>query len=240
MQLSAQTDHESYSQESLAVRLGSSESATVDGLSRVRPSSESPRAPHADSARLVLVPSEGTRTELLYERLAPVVNRMVWLYLATDSERDDIAQDIFISIIKSAHSVRDPALLEAWAARVAFNTICNLFRRRKLRRWLSLEALESYEPPGDHADFEGRELVTRAQRVLEQLPVAERMPFTLELFGNASHNEIARVCACSARTLRRRLKAARERFLSLARRDPALASWLTGRAVREEEGPPDG
>jgi RNA polymerase sigma-70 factor (ECF subfamily) len=188
----------------------------------------------ADPARLVLVPSDGTRDELLYERIAPVVNRMVWLYLATDSERDDIAQDIFVSIIKGARTVRDPALFEAWAARVAFNTICNLFRRRKFRRWLSLEALSGYEPPERDTDFEGRELVARAQRVLEHLPVSERMPFTLELLGDASHAEIARVCGCSERTLRRRLKAARERFASLARRDPALASWLAGTVAPED------
>jgi RNA polymerase sigma factor (sigma-70 family) len=212
----------------------------VRALSRVRPSSEPSRAsPHADSARLVLVPSDGTQAELVYERVAPVVNRMVWLYLAADSDRDDIAQDIFVSIVKGARSVRDPALLEAWAARVAFNTICNLFRRRKLRRWLSLEALTGYEPPERPVDFEGRELVVRAQRILEELPVTERMPFTLELLGNASHAEIARVCGCSQRTLRRRLKAGRERFALLARRDPALSKWLDGSVVPAEE-PRDG
>jgi len=210
----------------------------VNVLSRVRPSPEQSRASHhADATRLVLVPSDGTRAELVYERLAPVVNRMVWLYLATDSERDDVAQDIFVSIVKGARSVRDPALLEAWAARVAFNTICNLFRRRKLRRWLSLEALAGNEPPERPVDFDGRELVVRAQRLLEQLPVSERMPFTLELLGNVSHAEIARVCGCSQRTLRRRLKAGRERFALLARRDPALSKWLEGGGLAEEETP---
>jgi len=188
---------------------------------------------HGDSARLVLVPREASEADLLYERVAPVVNRMVWLYLATDPDRDDIAQDIFVSIMRRASSVRDPAHLEAWAARVAFNAVCNLFRRRKLRRWMSLDLLQEDEQPDGHTDFEGRELVARAQRILESLPMTERMPFTLELFGNASQHEIAKLCGCSERTLRRRLKAARERFLFLARRDPALSSRL-GNAAPEE------
>jgi RNA polymerase sigma-70 factor (ECF subfamily) len=182
----------------------------------------------------VLVPREANAGEVLYDRVAPAVNRMVWLYLATDPERDDVAQDIFLAILRSAGSVRDPAQLEAWASRVAFNTICNVFRRRKILRWLSLEALGGYEPLERDTDFEGRELVARTQRILERLPLAERMPFTLQLLGNASLPEIARLCACSERTVRRRLHGARERFVRLVQRDPALASRLLEPALPDE------
>jgi RNA polymerase sigma-70 factor, ECF subfamily len=201
----------------------------------VRKSLDPPR-PLADgeAARLVLVPSEARPGDVLYERVAPVVNRMIWLYLATDPERDDIAQDVFVAIVKHASSVRDAALLEGWAARVCFNTISNVFRRRKLLRWLSLDALHGYEPPARDADFEGRELVARAQRLLAELPVSERMAFTLRLLENANMDEIARLCGCSERTLRRRLKSARARFLRLVERDPALASRLSHGVLREE------
>lgn len=185
---------------------------------------------------MLLVAPEASEADLLYERIAPVVNRMVWLYLATDPERDDIAQDIFVSIVRNGGSVRDPARLEAWAASVAFNAICNEFRRRKFRRWLALDSLRESEEPRHHIDFEGRELVARAQRILEILPVALRMPFTLELFGNANQDEIARLCGCSLRTARRRLKAARERFLLHAERDPALSTWL-GKTASKKETP---
>lgn len=186
--------------------------------------------PPAESTRLLLVPAEATTSEVIYERVAPVVNRMVWLYLATDPDRDDIAQDILMAVVRGAASVRDPAQLEAWVARVAYNTICNLFRRRKLVRWLSLEALSGYEPPAPHVDFDGRELVARTQKILECLPVTERMVLTLQLLGNATVEEIAERCDCSERTARRRLKAARERFTRLVTRDPVLASRLRAHA----------
>jgi RNA polymerase sigma-70 factor (ECF subfamily) len=203
----------------------------------MRPFLGSSRARQVDPARLMLVPREMTRGARLYERVAPVVNRMVWLYLATDPERDDVAQDVFVAIVKGADSVRDPGQLEAWAGRVAFNTICNVFRRRRLLRWLSLDAMNGYELPDDHADFEGRELLARTQRILDGMPVAERMPFTLQLLGNANLEEIARLCACSERTVRRRVKAARARFVRLVRHDTALASRLGGRSLPQEETP---
>ena len=185
-----------------------------------------PRSQHGDSTRLVLVPRGASEGDVLYERVAPVVNRMLWLYLGADAERDDIAQDIFVAIVRNAKSVRDPALLESWAARVAFNAICNLFRRRTFRRWLSLDSLREHEHPDRSTDFDGRELVARTQALLERLPPRERMPLTLELFGNESQSEIARLCGCSERTLRRRLTRARRRFLGLVRRDPALRKRL--------------
>ena len=179
-----------------------------------------------DTTRLVLVPREASEAELVYERVAPVVNRLIWTYLSTDPERDDIAQDVFVAIVRRRGSLRDPERLEAWAARVAFNAICNAFRRRKLRRWVSLEPLLESEQPEYQTDLDGRELVVRAQRLLEKLPLSQRMPLTLELFTSSSQVEIAELCGCSERTLRRRLRAARERFSDLARRDPALASRI--------------
>jgi RNA polymerase sigma-70 factor (ECF subfamily) len=196
-------------------------------LSKVRRPLEPWHPGHTDPARLALVPPDAREADVVYERVAPTVHRIVWLYLATDPERDDVAQDIFVSIIRRAGSIRDPARLEAWAARVAFNAIFNLFRRRKFRRWLSLDLLAEHEHPARRTDFEGRELAARAQQILESLPVLERMAFTLELFGNASQEEMARLCDCSKRTLRRRLKSARERFLDLARHDAVLSNRLT-------------
>jgi RNA polymerase sigma-70 factor, ECF subfamily len=196
--------------------------------------------PRGDATRLLLVQGDTTSDEVLYERVAPVVHRMVWLYLATDPDRDDIAQDILLAVMRGAHSVRDPGQLEGWVARVAFNTICNVFRRRKLVRFLSLEALTGHEPPEPQVDFEGRELVRRTQRILSHLPVAERMAFTLKLLGNSSLPEIARLCACSERTVRRRLKAARERFTRLAQRDPMLSRRLSERTTPDEEDSNDG
>ena len=203
-------------------------------LRNMRPFLGLSRAPQVDAAGLVLVQREMYPAARLYERVAPVVNRMVWFYLANDRERDDIAQDIFVAIVKGAASVRDPNQLEAWAGRVAFNTICNLFRRRRLLRWLSLDALNGCEPREGHADFEARQLLARTQRILECMPVGERMPFTLQLLGNMNLDEIARLCGCSERTVRRRLKAARARFLHLAQRDTALASRLGDRGLQEE------
>lgn len=187
-----------------------------------------PRAETAERwPRLVLADDQATPEEVLHALLAPTINRLVWAFLGADPERDDIAHDIFIRILRGASKVRDPKKLEPWAVRVAMNCIKNEFRRRKFRRWVSWDTVE--EPPQLRfdIDFHGRELLRRTYQLLDKLPLSERLPFTLQLLDNASLQEIAKLCACSERTAKRRLQAARERFELLARRDPLLASRIS-------------
>lgn len=183
---------------------------------------------------LALVGDQRSRAELLHARLAPVVNRLVWSFLGVDADRDDLVHDIFVRILRAAHTVRDPAKLEDWAARVTVNCIKNEFRRRKLRRIFSLEAHEEAPSMRYHPDFEGRELLLRTTRILETLPIDERIPLTLHLLQQSTMEQIAEVSGTSQRTARRRLKAARERFERLARRDPLLCARLSDEASGEQ------
>jgi RNA polymerase sigma-70 factor (ECF subfamily) len=160
-----------------------------------------------------------------YERVAPIVNNLLWTLLGPDPEREDLAHEIFVRILRNADKVRDPAHLEAWAARVAANAVKNEFRARKLRRMFMLGA-DTEELATYHPDFEGRELLLRTYRVLMLLPTRERLPFTLRLVDQQSAEQIALVCGSSVRTIKRRLKAARERFVRLAAADPLLAERL--------------
>jgi RNA polymerase sigma-70 factor (ECF subfamily) len=186
-----------------------------------------PEAPESIGNRPpVMAAGEATQADLLHARLAPLVNRLLWSFLGSDPERDDIAHEVFIRIFRGVRHVRDPSRLEAWAMRVTMNALKNEFRRRKLRRFFSLEFLEDTDHPRVHPDFEGRELLGRTQRILETLPMDERLVVTLRLFEEASAERIAEVCGFSVRTAKRRLSSGRERFLRHARRDPVVGQRL--------------
>jgi RNA polymerase sigma-70 factor (ECF subfamily) len=175
---------------------------------------------------VVMAAEDATQAELLHARLAPMVNRLVWSFLGADPDRDDIAHEIFIKIFRGVEHVRDSSRLEAWAMRVTMNCLKNEFRRRKLRRFFSFDAMGDEQHPRVHPDFEGREVVVHTHRILEALPVDERLALTLRLFEEASDERIAHVCGFSVRTARRRVKAARERFVRLAQHDPLLSSRI--------------
>lgn len=190
-------------------------------------SSTSAKSHSAIEPALRLVRSgDTTFPEELYAALAPVVNKLLWTLLGPDPDRDDLAHEIFLRILQNASKLRDPSRIEAWAARVTINAVKNEFRRRKLLRMFSFGYDDEHDSHGYHPDFEGRELLLRTYRALNRLPTRERLPFTLRLVGQQSLEEIALACDCSTRTIKRRLKAARVRFVRLAASDPLLAERL--------------
>jgi len=168
---------------------------------------------------------EARASEELYRVISPVINKLLWTLLGPDPERDDLAHEIFLRILQNAHQLRDHSRLEPWAVRLAVNAVKNEFRRRKLRRWLSLDA-DDERSPSYHPDFDGRELLLHTYDVLAKLPPRERIPLTLHLVGQRPIEEIAITTHCSARTVKRRLQAARQRFVRLASADPLLAERL--------------
>jgi RNA polymerase sigma-70 factor, ECF subfamily len=170
----------------------------------------------------------------LYAELAPLVNKLLWTFLGPDPERDDLAHEIFLRILRNANGLRDASRLQAWATRVTLNAIKNEFRSRKIRRLLSFGS-QPDELEIDHSDFEGREVLLHTYRVLSHLPTDERIPFTMHFIGLSSLEETAAACGCSLRTINRRLKSARARFVRLAVRNPILAE----RVQRSVEGEGD-
>jgi RNA polymerase sigma-70 factor (ECF subfamily) len=173
--------------------------------------------------------------ERLFERLAPVINRVVWTLLGQDSEHDDVTHDVFVRVLRGVGKLREPGRLEDWAARVAINAVRNELRRRRLRRWVSWSPLEDAEPPGYAPDLDGREVLARAYRALERLPANERVLLSLRLFEARTLEELAALVGCSPTTAKRRLRRARERFAAIAEQDPLLKPWL-GRAEGDEDG----
>jgi RNA polymerase sigma-70 factor, ECF subfamily len=174
-----------------------------------------------------LLGTEGaTSSEELYVLVAPIINKLLWTLLGPDPERDDLAHEIFLRILHNAHQLRDRSRLQPWAARLTVNAVKNEFRRRKLRRWFSLDVDDDRSPSCHHPDFEGREVLLHTYDLLAKLPALERVALTLHLVSQQSIEQIAVATGCSSRTVRRRLQKARERFVRLASLDPLLAERL--------------
>src|SRR5262245_39549454 len=71
---------------------------------------------------------------LLHDRYAADVNRLVWRLLGADADHDDLVQQVFIRLIKSAHLVREAEKLRGWVQTVTINTVYSELRKRGVRR----------------------------------------------------------------------------------------------------------
>lgn len=209
----------------LAQELFASEGGTAEQSQSTAPAPTP--LPYSD-AQLVALARAGTPDieQWIFERLAPVINRVVWTLLGPDSEHEDMLHDVFLRVLRGVPKLRDTERLEEWSARVAINAVRNELRRRRLRRWVAWNPFEDPGPSVYAPDFEGREVLARAYRALDMLPANERVVLSLRLFYDSTLEEVAASAGCSVTTAKRRLKRARARFIRIAERDALLKPWL--------------
>jgi RNA polymerase sigma-70 factor, ECF subfamily len=167
-------------------------------------------------------------TAELVERYGNHVRRVLFRVLgAEDSESGDLFQEVITQAWERIDQLVDPGALKAWLTQIAVFTARKAIRRRRRRRWLTFFA----EVPDRAADagWAGPDLQEAARcvyRILERIPVDERIPFSLRMLEDLDLEATARACGMSLATVRRRLVKAERRFFKLARQYEALAPWL--------------
>lgn len=162
----------------------------------------------------------------LFDRHAEHVRRVLIRVLgAGDPDRADLLQEVFVRALEGARRVRGDTALRPWLTSVAIFTAREAIRRRQRRRWLRFPG-EPPELPAPTASSDIKEAAHCVYRVLEQLPVDERIALTLRRLEGLELQELAVACQTSFATARRRLARGEAKFRELAREYPALDRWL--------------
>jgi RNA polymerase sigma-70 factor (ECF subfamily) len=167
-----------------------------------------------------------------YDRFAPHVHRVLARVLGADRELSDVHHDVFVRALGSAKDISEPAALKAWITQVAVFTARTCIQKRSRRWWLRLlppdEVPEQEAPPTPSGEV--NEALQATYQVLDKLPADERIAFALRFVDGMELTEVAQGCGVSLATIKRRLARAEDRFLAMARRQPALKDWLEGGA----------
>lgn len=131
----------------------------------------------------------------------------VWTYARRmlDVERaDDVAQEIWLAVVRGLPRLRDPARFRAWLFTIARRAVNDRLRAEYARA----EALRQEEPV---ADDPAEALVERAEVMagLAGLPVLEREILVLFYLEDLTVQECAQICGIPAGTVKSRLSRAR-------------------------------
>ena len=179
---------------------------TLPALSQIaRPTTAAP-ARRDEPARATQPP---TLAEL-FRRYARYVATIGFKLLGRDDELDDLVQDVFIEAHRGLHQLRDLDAAKAWLARITVRRAVRRLRRQKLRAFFSLETMVGQPAIVDNAATpEERAHITSTYRLLEALPVPQRIVWLLRHVEGETLDSIAVLCGCSKATVQRRLRAAR-------------------------------
>ena len=165
--------------------------------------------------------------EALYDRYGAHVQRVLVRVLGFDFELSDLLHEVFIEAFTNIDSIRDGSRLRAWMTTLAVYTARQRIRRRSRRRvfWVHDETLVT-DMPSKGTSHEEREALKLTYKVLDAMPVDERIPFTLRYIEGMDLGEVAESCDVSVSTIKRRLNRAQTRFTAIAYRQPVLKEWI--------------
>jgi RNA polymerase sigma-70 factor, ECF subfamily len=150
----------------------------------------------------------GAFAELVDKYKQPVMN-VACRMLRDPTEAEDLAQNVFVQVYKSARRYQVASKFSTWLFTIARNLCLNEIRRRMRHQASSLDAphpdqedqplcqLEDVKtsPPPDR--LLQRELDQKIQEALGQLPEHQRLAIALCRQEDLSYEDIAKVLGCS-------------------------------------------
>ena len=143
--------------------------------------------------------------------LGPALKRVVASYLPPGSEREDLAQEVSLAVVRALPSHRGEASVRTYVLRIAHNVALRYVTRR--RRAFTEPMPDQVADPGPCPEA----IAARSQRqerllsAVRRLPIAQRQVLTLAL-EELSHAEIAQTLGISDNAVATRLHRARERL----------------------------
>ncbi len=164
-----------------------------------------------DEAQLIKGIQQGDRKSFqilvdTYQRM--VVNTCLGI-VHNRADAEDLAQDVFLEIFRTAGNFRGDSKLSTWLYRIATNRSLNLIRNNKRKRFFqSIEETftggrnrtseisenRSDQPDQNITDQQRSEMLHRA---IDRLPEKQRIAFTLNKYEELPYQQIAEVMEIS-------------------------------------------
>jgi len=138
----------------------------------------------------------------LFRRYENKVFNLVYRYVGTYHEAEEITQEIFLKIYYSAHKFRGESKFATWLYRIAVNT-CKNYKRKKQPAVISIDDPEistdlsapaSTEPEAIFAEKRKRAII---QQAIDSLAPNQKTAFILSKYEGYSYAEIAEIMKIS-------------------------------------------
>lgn len=171
-----------------------------------------------------------------YDRHVRIIRAMVLRLMGPDTEIDDVVHDVFVRALESLPKLRDPSALRSWMFGIAVRAVAIRFQRRRRQRWLRFMAPQEVPERAVLPATELGEALRDVYAILEGMDAEERIALVLCRVEGMSLEDGARAMGTSLATFRRRLARGQEKFMTRARKRPALSAWVESAAGADGDG----
>lgn len=124
-------------------------------------------------------------------------------YLRSTAEAEELVQSVFLKVWENHKSLKKESSFKSYLFTIAYNEICNLFRKRSYRQkfindTLYENAQSSYEI---ETGIECQSVLNQVQQIIEKLPERQKIIFRKSRYEGKSTKEIAEEIGLSPGTV---------------------------------------
>ncbi len=145
--------------------------------------------------------------DALYWLYAPKLLGFALSYVKSESEAEDLVQEVFIALWQTRHNIKREDSLKSFLFMSLRNRVISLIRNKANMRiytdyveLMEKEISDRGEPAIEYVEFEKRVL-----KEIEALPATQREVIKLSRFANLSHSEISDRLGLSLQTVKNAL-----------------------------------
>jgi RNA polymerase sigma-70 factor (ECF subfamily) len=158
-------------------------------------------------------PTAKDQTEALWRDFARPLRRFLRARTRSESDADDLLQEVFVRIQKRLHLLRDTSKIQGWVYRIARNAVIDHYRTRRENVPLDFD-LEGDDPAGESAV----DLRPSLRRFISELPPLYREPLVRHEFQGQSLQDVARELGLSVTATKSRVQRARAMLRTMLNR----------------------
>ena len=156
--------------------------------------------------------------ELVYERYHRRTYSLCLRMTASQTEAEDLTQEVFIQLFRKIGSFRGDSAFSTWLHRLTVNQVLMHFRRRSVKNEKTTEEGEMPEQAVTGTSNPNRMAVVdriALKNAISQLPNGYRTVFVLHDVEGFEHEEVARIMGISVGTSKSQLHKARLKLRGL-------------------------
>lgn len=162
-----------------------------------------------------------------WHRCAPGILAFARRALGSESDAEDLTQEVFLRVFAKSDTLREPERLRSFVFSFAVRVVKTELRRRRARAWLSFQRPETLVDLGSEVtDMESRDLLRRFYAMLDRLTPRHRLVFALRYLESMTLEEIAAHMQLSLSTVKRTLDRATNKLARWIEVDPGLAGFV--------------
>jgi RNA polymerase sigma-70 factor (ECF subfamily) len=143
---------------------------------------------------------------LVHRHQRPILN-FIFRFLGDRAEAEELTQEVFLRVWKSARTYQPDAKFTTWLYRIATNLCINKQRSIRIRKWILVSQSPEQNQKSDDSfnPSEGAENTTpenhlinseRSRRLLNalhDLPSNQRLAIVLQIYDGMSYHEISQI-----------------------------------------------